>query len=175
MSVGRSHTGQLPAGTTIVLVVHPGVVTVSVRFTPVGIPVTVPAGAFNIPWLACTVVPAATMKLTLYVPAPFVSHTGPLMLTGEFAHGTPQLVGAVTFTLDMQLPLVAVTVIFCPNGILMILLPLTVPNVVLTIPISVLKDTLHVDVPHKGCPTVSFGYAHPPVPGQLAGLTTVRL
>ena len=148
--VGRWHTGQSPAGTTIVLAVQPGVDTVSVRFTPVGMPVTVPAAAFNIPAFAVTVVPCAAIKLTLYVPAPFVSHTGPLMLIGELAHGTPQLVGAFTFTLVMQIPLVAVTVIFCPKAMFIILFPLMIPKFVLTVPISVLNDTLQVDMLQSG-------------------------
>jgi hypothetical protein len=135
VSVGRWHSGQSPAGTTITLVAHPGVVTVSVRFTPVGMPVTMPG--LKTPVLATTFVPAFTVKFTLYVPEPFGSHTGPLIVIGELAHGILQLTGELTLTLLMQLPLVAVTDIFVPIGILMIVVALTVPVVVVTTPMSV--------------------------------------
>ena len=136
MRVGRWHTAQSPAGITITRVSHPGVVTVSVRSTPDGIPVTIPE--LNVPVLAITFVPASTVKFILYVPAPFVSHIGPLIVTGELAHGTPQLVGEPTFILLIQNPLLADTVIFVPIGILVIIFAPTVPPVVPMIPVSVL-------------------------------------
>ena len=112
----------------------------------------------------------------MYVPAPVVSHTGPLIVIGELAHGTPQLTGDVTLTLLTQLPLVAVTVKFVPIGMLMTVLPLIVPALAVTTPVSVVYDTDQKPVPaHKGCPTVSRGYRQPPVPGHEAGDTTVRL
>ena len=61
--VGRWHTAQSPAGITITRVSQPGVVTVNVRSTPDGIPVTIPE--LNVPVLAITFVPASTVKFIL--------------------------------------------------------------------------------------------------------------
>jgi hypothetical protein len=124
------------------------VVIVRIKLVPDGIPVTTPEP--NVPALACTVVPVATIKCTRYVPAPLVSHTGPLILIGEFAHGMPQLVGAVILIELTQLPLVAVTVMLVPNGIFIILFPLILPPVVVTTPKSLLNEMLHEEVPHSG-------------------------
>jgi hypothetical protein len=117
---------------------QPCFVTVRVRFTPVGIPVTAPAP--RTPILGITVVPASAVKLTLYVAAPFGSQTGPLIVIGELAHGILQFTGTVTFTLLTQLPLVAVTVIFVPMGIFIIVFPIIFPELHVTIPILLVKD-----------------------------------
>ena len=69
---------------------------------------------------------------------------------GELAHGTLQFTGDATFTLLTHNALVAVTVRLVPTGMLSTVLPDTVPALTLMMPMSVVKDTDHVEPEHTG-------------------------
>ena len=128
---------------------QPACTTVKVTFTPAGIFITLLP--LIVPALVLTLEPLIKVKFTLYV-LPSALHVGPLTLIAGFSHGSVQSAGLVAITLVTHDPSVAVNIKFVPIGILMIVLPLTVPVFLVKLPApSHVKLTLYVPVPvHTG-------------------------
>jgi len=154
--------------------VHPVAVAVIATLVPNGMPVI--AVAPTVPALAVTTAPFGLLILMLYV-VPL--QIPALKLTPGVAHAVLQSAGWFTIMLVLHEPvvLVAVIVTLLPIGILIIVLPLTVPALAVTLaPALTLNATLYVPVPvHTPWPADNVGVIQPGVGVQLVGDTAVAV
>jgi hypothetical protein len=85
-----------------------------------------------------------------------------LKLANALSHGLIQLAGELTFTLATQVPEVAVIVTFVPTGMPVMVLPDTVPAVVVKVePALLVTDTLYVVPTQTALPALNVGITHP--------------